>query len=259
MLEILLYYMGNTQRSLNMRKLAITVSMLAFGLAGCNMMAATNSQWKDAKPIAAGSNELTAFKSLEASGPDTVNFITGDGFSITATGDANEIKKLRYRLVDGVLKIGRVGSNWSMSTSDKIVTLTVKAPLLTDLSLSGSGDVTADNMQGDEVKVDLAGSGNITVNAITARNIASDLAGSGDIILAGKVTSGEHNIAGSGNLNATKLTHSKAEVSIAGSGDANLTATGTVEGSIAGSGNVNVAGGAKCTVSKVGSGEITCG
>jgi hypothetical protein len=241
-----------------MRKLFLVLPALA--LAGCDMFAAvSNNKWDNATPIAAGGNAVAAFQSLQATGPDTVNFVTGDGYSITATGDPETLKKLRYRLEKGQLQIGREGRGWLKGGDDKAATITITAPSLSALSLTGSGDVTADNLRGDTVKVELVGSGDIRINTVTASSIKSELAGSGDILLAGKVGSGRHEIAGSGNLDATKLAHSDANVSIVGSGSADLTASGSVKADIVGSGDVTVTGGAKCTVSKLGSGSLNCG
>ncbi len=241
-----------------MRKIFMLLPLLA--LTGCNVLAeSSDSQWDNASVISNSETVIAAFQSLEALGPDTVKFVTGEGYHITATGDPTVLEKLRYKIENGVLMVGRKGSSWQMGVSDKAATITITAPSVNGLSLAGSGDITADNLQGDAVKIELAGSGNITVNTVTAKRIKSELAGSGDIVLAGKVDSGEHEIAGSGDLNASKLAHMNAKISIAGSGNADVNATGTVTSEIIGSGDINVTGGAKCTGSETGTGSLNCG
>lgn len=240
-----------------MRRFLIAPAILA--LAGCSLMAETNDEWANGKPIAAGNTVIAAFKALEAAGPDNIKFVTGEGYSISATGDPDTLKKLRYRIENNVLMIGRKGSFWNMGGSNEAAMITVTSPAINGISLAGSGDITADNLTGDNVEIELAGSGDIIVAAVTARKIESALAGSGDITLSGKVESGEYDVAGSGSIEASKLAHADAKVSIAGSGNVNLTASGKVEADIVGSGDVNVTGGAKCTVSKIGSGDANCG
>lgn len=198
-----------------------------------------------------------AFTALQASGPDNIVFVTGDAFQISATGDAEALKNLRYNVKDGTIIIGRQKEKiWG--NDRKGVTITVTAPRLAEVSLAGSGDFTADRMEGTEVSLESAGSGSISVAAVTAKTLESELAGSGNVTLGGKVDRAEYSIAGSGNIDAVKLASTDAEVSIAGSGEVSLTATGKVDASIAGSGNVTVAGGAKCTSSTMGSGSINC-
>ena len=198
-----------------------------------------------------------AFTELQASGPDDVVFVTGDAFQISATGDAEALKNLRYKVKDGTIIIGREKEKiWG--NGRKGVTITVTAPRLSGASLAGSGSFTADNMAAEKVTLESAGSGSLSVAAITAKSFESELAGSGNVTLGGKVDRAEYSIAGSGNIDAVKLASTDADVSIAGSGEVSLTATGKVDANIAGSGNVNVRGGAKCTSSTMGSGKITC-
>ncbi len=240
-----------------MRNIVILVPLMA--LAGCNVMAAGgDSEWRNAKAITASDSVIAAFQEMEVAGPDDVNFVTGEGFHIQATGDAETVKKLRYRIENGKLLIGRAESNWSWDSSDNGAKITVTAPSLSSLGLAGSGDISADQLQGDAVKVELAGSGNIIIKDVVAKSIKSEIAGSGNVELSGKVAIGDYEIAGSGDINAKNMAHTDAKVSIAGSGDVILTATGNVDAEIAGSGTVNVTGGAKCKSSTTGSGTLNC-
>ena len=211
----------------------------------------------DGTAITGTAATVAAFTELEASGPDNIVFVTGDAFSVKASGDADALKNLRYRVKDGTIRIGRVKEK-IFGSGRKGVTVTVTAPRLAEASLAGSGSFTADKMAGDAVSLESAGSGNLSVADVTAKSLETDLAGSGEVVLGGKVDRAEYSIAGSGNIDAVKMATTTAKVSIAGSGNVKLTATGTVDASVAGSGNVNVAGGAKCTSSTMGSGKITC-
>jgi hypothetical protein len=209
------------------------------------------------KTISTTAATTASFTKVEAIGPDNIVFVTGDAFSIKAEGDAETIKKLRYKIEDGAIVIGREKGKWWGKGSEG-VTITVTAPALTAASLAGSGDFTADRMGGDKIVVEIAGSGNLTVADVTGKTVESSIAGSGNVKLAGKVESAEYEIAGSGSIDATKLASANAEASIAGSGDISLTASGMVDADIAGSGNVNVTGGAKCKSSSMGSGKVNC-
>lgn len=198
-----------------------------------------------------------AFTALEAFGPDNIVFVTGDSFSISATGNAEATKHLRFKVKDGTIMIGRKSKKFWGNGNDG-VTITVTAPRLAEASLAGSGDFTADRMTGEKVVLEIAGSGNLSVADVTGKSLESNVAGSGDVVLGGKVDRADYSVAGSGNIDAVKLASTNAEVSIAGSGDVKITVTGTVDASVAGSGNVNVSGGAKCKSSTIGSGKISC-
>ena len=126
------------------------------------------------------------------------------------------------------------------------------------LAIPGSGDFTADKMEGETVKVKIAGSGSLKVAEVAAKTLETKIAGSGDAIISGTADNVDFSVAGSGTINAQKLTATNAEVSIAGSGDVSINATGKVEAKVAGSGDINVTGGATCTSKSMGSGNINC-
>ncbi len=248
-----------------MKKSLFLIPFAALALSACGYSvfdAAEDIQGSDSgfaggKGITGSAATTAAFTKLEAIGPDNIMFVTGDSFSIKAEGDAEAIAKLRYKVEDGTIMIGREkGKYWGKSS--KGVTITVTAPALVEASLAGSGDFNADKMSGDKLVLEIAGSGNLTVADVVGKILESNVAGSGDVKLSGKVDSADYRVTGAGNIDAVKLATTNADVSIAGSGDIRLTATGKVDANIAGSGNITVAGGAKCSSSTMGSGSINC-
>lgn len=248
-----------------MKKSILFVGMAALSLSACGDAIAeavhtvreSSNEFENGKPIGTSPATIESFTRLAAMGPDHVIFKTGDSFTITATGNAEAIDALRYVIEDGRLAIGRKKDGWKLAKGDP-ATITVTAPSISALSLVGSGNITADKVNGDDVKLSLAGSGNLKVGDVSAKNLKGSIAGSGNFDIAGKATSVDYSIAGSGKLQAGKLATTDAKVSIAGSGDVDLNATGAVKASIAGSGNVNVTGGAKCSSSSAGSGKVNC-
>jgi hypothetical protein len=262
-----LYYLYNTHGGPHMKTPLILFPLAALSLSACgysvfdaaeDMSSSDDNGVADGVAITNAAATTPAFTELQSSGPDNIVFVTGNAFTVKATGDAGALKNLRYKVKDGTIIIGRQKERiWT--SNRKGVTITVTAPQLTEVSLAGSGDFTADRMEGSEVSLESAGSGSISVAAVSAKALESEIAGSGNVTLAGKAERADYAIAGSGNIDAVKLASIDARVSIAGSGEVGLTATGTVDASITGSGNVTVAGGAKCTSSTVGSGKISCG
>jgi hypothetical protein len=238
---------------------ALALPLAAIALSACNF--SVNAEDKrltsDGKAITASAAATGSFTKIEAMGPDNIVFVTGDAFTIRAEGNADDIAKLRYAMDNGTIIIGREKGKWWGNDSEG-VTVTVTAPSLAAVSLAGSGDFTADRMNGDDVELEIAGSGSVKVAALTAKSLKGEIAGAGDLVLAGKAERADYSIAGAGTVDATKLPVKDADVSIAGSGDLKLFATGLVDVSIAGSGDVEVTGGAKCKTSQMGSGDVRC-
>ena len=210
------------------------------------------------KAITTQTAATASFSKANTVGPDDVNFVTGDSFSIKAEGDAEAIKLLRYTVKDGTIIIGRSKTGWWSSDSDK-VTVTITGPLLTEAALAGSGNFKADTMTGDVMMVGIAGSGDAMISKVSGKELGGKIAGSGSVALSGAVDDADFAVLGSGNIDAAKLVSATAKISIAGSGDIRANATKTADVSIAGSGDVTVSGGAKCSKSVVGSGKVTCG
>ncbi len=245
-----------------MKKSLIFISFAAMALSACDgavgdvieAVADGGGDLDNGTAIGTSPATVESFTRLAAMGPDNVIFKTGDSFTITASGDAAALEALRYVIKDGRLVVGRKDKGWKGAPA----TITITAPSISALTLAGSGDLTADKVNGDDVKLSLAGSGNLKVADVTAKTLKGSIAGSGNFDIAGKATSADYSVAGSGKLQAGKLATTDAEISVAGSGDVDANATGAVKAKIAGSGNINVTGGAKCTSSSAGSGKVNC-
>jgi hypothetical protein len=104
----------------------------------------------------------------------------------------------------------------------------VTSPKVDGLTLAGSGNISASDIQSTEFSVSLLGSGNVSAGTVTATTANLRLAGSGNITLAGLTADSlTANIAGSGNMTLSTLKLTTASTTIAGSGDF-ITSGGTV-------------------------------
>jgi hypothetical protein len=245
-----------------MKKTMVLISLLA--LSGCgysvfdaaeDVKEVSKSELSDGTPITTTAKTTASFDGIEARGSDDVIFVTGTNYSIRAQGSAEAIAKLRFKIKDGQILVGREDNDWK--SKDRAV-ITITAPAISQISNAGSGAVKADKVSGDNVAFSVAGSGEIKVAEVKAKSTMTNIAGSGSAIFAGTSDSAEYSVAGSGDIDASKLLSKVAEASIAGSGDVNINVSDSVEASIVGSGSVNVTGGAKCQLSKVGSGNLNC-
>ncbi len=193
---------------------------------------------------------------LVLAGPDEVRVTQGDKLAITVDGDSETAGKLRFTLKNGTLGVMREnGRNWHGDGKTAVVNVTMPAPR--ELTLAGSGKITAPGMAGD-AKVTVAGSGTIEAGSIAADKLNLTIAGSGDFHAAGTVRELKMTIAGSGSAHADALKAETAKVTIAGSGDAAFSSDGEVNAEIMGSGEVRVKGRARCKVSSMGSGKLIC-
>ena len=205
----------------------------------------------------ARSYAVADFTGVAATGSDNVEVATGTGFSVRAEGDPAELDRLRITKEGSTLKIGRInGVHWGLGRSTKVF---VTMPRISSASLTGSGDITVDHVEGDRFDGNISGSGDLTVRAVKVGALSLSSAGSGDMALTGQARSLKASVAGSGNIDARHLQVSDAAVDIAGSGDVHADVRGSAKVSLVGSGDVNLGDAARCSISKMGSGSVRCG
>ena len=247
-----------------MRKLILFAPLLLLSACGYSVFDAADdisqacsNGLKDGEKITTAAAKIGDFAELANVGPDKITFVTSNNFTIIASGDVDIIAKLRYKIKDGKLIVGREDPSWS-SRESGVANITVSAPKLTAISAAGSGDIVAAKLETPDLKVTIAGSGNIDLQGVKVSTLKGSVAGSGNIKLAGSTDDSKFTIAGSGNIAAGQLTSKTAKASTAGSGDITLSASETVDANLVGSGNVTVTGGAKCNSKTVGSGALNC-
>ena len=222
----------------------------SLGLSGCFNISTSF----DGEPLDDLDTGGRAPTEIGLAGPDDLILKEGKKLKIKVKGDKEAIELLRFKRKGDKLVVGRDG-DWDMSVGTAKVTITM--PALEEISMAGSGTITAEAMASD-AEISMAGSGSIKVDDIAVDKLEVSSAGSGSIKGAGTAKKLEVNILGSGGVNLSKLTADDVEVSIAGSGGVKVASDGKVEASIAGSGSVFVEGSATCKSSIAGSGSLTC-
>ncbi len=198
---------------------------------------------------------VSGFTGIVAAGSDDVEITRGERFAVTATGNSALLDRLIIRVKDGDLEIRRRNGSWSNLGS---ATIKVTMPSLEQVTVAGSGDISADRLSGEAAEVTIAGSGNAAFAEVAAGKLELTIAGSGEIKASGTVSEIDATIAGSGNIDAPALTAERADISIAGSGNIAMAVTGTADVSTIGSGDVALTGGARCTHERMGGGEVSC-
>jgi hypothetical protein len=217
----------------------------------------------------------TGFTQVVVEANDSVSIRKG-GFRLVATGSEADLDRLEIRQEGATLRIGRKRGNWDWR--GRSLQVAVSLPALTAVTVSGSGNATADVAEGAAVNLrvsgsgDLAvrdvktqalsasisGSGGLSVASVASGGVNASISGSGDIALTGRCTTLNARLSGSGDLAAAGLACTNADLATSGSGDVSLKASGAVTARTSGSGDVVVTGGARCTSRSSGSGTIRC-
>ena len=88
------------------------------------------------------------------------------------------------------------------------------------------------------MSIAISGSGDITANDIKVKELALEISGSSDFKATGKAQTFTGSISGSGNIKAVDLKTEKANISISGSGSAEVWVTDSLTADISGSGKI---------------------
>ncbi|MCG7877849.1 MAG: DUF2807 domain-containing protein [Candidatus Thiodiazotropha endolucinida] len=177
--------------------------------------------------------QIPMFSSIQLSGGVDVLFRPSSNVLCAVQADENLIPLVKTVVERGILKIF---TTESYSTSNRIL-VACSAPSLSSASLSGSGDIEIENLNGSPLSLAINGSGNILVTG-TVTNLSGMVQGSGDI-------------------SASGLSAKNGTLSVQGSGDINALCTESVTASVMGSGDILVTGSpATRNQSQMGSGRI---
>ncbi len=231
-----------------MKKISITVLLLAFVLAG---VAQTREK-----------RNVSAFTKVSFRMPGKLYLKQGSTNSVELEGDPEVLSKIEATVDGGKLVIGLKDENkwfsWRDWDDDKI-TAYVSIREVEGVYVSGSGDLIAQSkLTGGNMELKVSGSGNLTAE-IEAGDVDANVSGSGDLNLKGKMRNLESDISGSGKISFDGYINGLAEVGISGSG--RFMASGSaneIKSTISGSGKV-LAGDLvvdKCDVRISGSGDV---
>jgi len=205
-------------------------------------------------PVEERTLDVASFTGIEVGGAAQVTVEKGDIQQVKVTAQPEVIALLETKVDGGVWDIS-TSKCW---TSDKGLTIHITTPAaLTSVEVSGSADVELGNVfSTDKTELSTSGSGSISAAEINAKALKVDISGSGTITVRGTCTSMDADISGSGNLHAVDMAANAVDVDIAGSGKADVKAISTLNASVSGSGEVRYSGKPDLKSSISGSGSV---
>jgi Putative auto-transporter adhesin, head GIN domain len=198
---------------------------------------------------------VTGFSGVELSLPAKVTIKQGTTEGVTIETDEAFFPYIAVVVERDVLRIRSNERNINFK-GRYAINITVNAINIDALSVSGSGDIFAEQLKSPKLKASIAGSGDIAVKSLSSDIVKASISGSGTFVAGGTANELEASIAGSGDVKTDKLKTRAAKVSVAGSGNVYVWSTDTLKISIAGSGDIRYYGDAKVSQSVAGSGSV---
>jgi Putative auto-transporter adhesin, head GIN domain len=178
---------------------------------------------------------LAPFTRIELAGGNNVHIAVGGPQSVLVHGDDNLVKRVETAVRDGALVISTRGTFQTHAP----MSVDVRVPSLSALTLSGSGNVDA--------------------RGVAARSLAVSLPGSGNLSVTGTAGTLDATLDGSGNEFLFALRAERARADMAGSGNIFVDVARSLDASISGSGTIVYHGNPAVTQRVSGSGAVTPG
>jgi hypothetical protein len=183
-----------------------------------------------------------------------VDIRLGDEPSLTVVGGENVLERLVTEVADGRLVIAiRRGP---LIVGDRDLQIDVTVTSLEEVVIDGSGSVSADFGDAEDVSVQITGSGEIEADDLRAASVRAGISGSGDIDLSGRTDSLVTEVSGSGDIDTSELDARTAQVVVSGSGNVSVNASDELDVTISGSGDVRYSGRPQIRSSISGSGDL---
>ncbi len=176
----------------------------------------------------------TNFTEIRMEGSMDVLIKQGDSVKIVAKDYENILSYLETRVSGNTLIITYRDHTWLTNSQGEV---TVTLPKLTNVELSGSGNVG-------------------TIGAFRFEDIGLQISGSGNFSFAGTAKNMNAKVSGSGDIRAYDLACEVANVKITGSGDMQLNVSRSLDATITGSGDIIYKGTPSVNTSITGSGRV---
>lgn len=185
--------------------------------------------------------EIGNFSRLAFSAPGSLTIVKGERPSLVVSAQPNILENLEADVSGDTLQLRSARNVSLLPTADVRWMLTVVD--LTQIDISGAGNVSAPTLTGDNVRLNLSGAGDVTLEGVDADRLLVEISGLGNInIQGGRADTLELTLTGAGGFDGTEVQTRTSEVSISGSGNARVRVSDTLDVNISGLGNVRYIG-----------------
>jgi hypothetical protein len=225
-----------------MRKYLLTIAVASIAFGSCHYI--LGKRIRGNGNIKTEEHSVSSFKNLQVSASINVYISQGDIKPIRIEGDENLLPYIEVEQdgEDLVIK-NREGYNLEGSGDLKVY---VSAPVYHHISLSGAGDIIAENKisNSDDLEINLSGAGDIKMDELDAPKVGADISGVGSIYIKGQTKDVDMTISGAGSAHCYDLLAENTKIDISGVGSAEVYASVKLDAHVSGAGSVDYKGNA---------------
>jgi hypothetical protein len=165
-----------------------------------------------------------------------------DTFSFVAKASEEALERMETRVKDGKLWITKP-ANWRFWNELEKVRIYITVPSLDDLIFSGAGNVyLKGHWKGDKMRIKLEGAYNLTALDVEIEDLKVQLDGVGNIDIGGKAPKAQLTLNGTGSIDAYDLTIQNARCAVNGVGKLECNVVEELIADVSGMGSVRYRG-----------------
>lgn len=255
--------------------IALLALIVALSILGCVVDLPGIRTVRGSGQVAEEERQVSGVTGVELATFGDLTIERGEEEELRIEAEDNLLRYLETEVRNGTLKIGQRNNIRLISRKPVNFYLTVKE--LDTITLSGSGDIEAPDLEAERFSLTISGSGGIGMGDLDADTARVRISGSGDIMMedlradtlevditgsgkldigGGEVEEQDITIGGSGDYEARGLESAEAEVRISGSGAVTTRVSDYLKVYISGSGDVRYIGDPTVDKTATGSGKV---
>jgi hypothetical protein len=234
----------------------IKLVLFASALGGGALLAvAVNRETVDGSGVAATEDrDIGDVTAVVLSGTGDLTIVPGTVAALSVTADDNVLPLIETETDGGKLTLS-TKSRANLRPKTRIAyTLTV--PRLSSITVSGAGNVKADQLTTGALTVKLSGAGNADLNNLACKSLTLHLSGAGAANLSGTTEKMSVKLSGAGDIDAAGLKANTADVQVSGAGTVKLWAVEELKARVSGAGDVKYKGTPKVEPKVSGAGKV---
>lgn len=188
---------------------------------------------------------VAAFSAIGITGPISAIITVREGApTVKLNGYANLLSHIKTKVENNTLLIYSDDDDEWITDGDNGTTAEITIPSLTSLSLNGAPDAAIHgNITGNTFQLSVSGAGEVTIDNIQTENFGTDISGAGKVtVKSGTVKRATYEVSGAGDIIAFPLQTSEVTAAFSGAGSGELTASTTLTAIISGAGNIKYKG-----------------
>lgn len=185
----------------------------------------------------------SGFTKLSMGSAFKIDVKQGNGFSIVATGRAEDLDDLESSVRSGTFHLGYKGNGWNKNR--KMVEVTVVMPALDGVDFSGASKANVARFSGvKSMEIEVSGASQVTMS-LNAPKVSVDLSGASSLVLNGEgdVLTGE--VSGASSFKGREFSAKTVNIDASGASSAAVVASATVNAEASGASSIRYSGSAK--------------